>query len=685
MRAWLAALLCLFTLCFVTGCSKQEEESKAENQQAQNITLENYGLNIQVQSKHRLIITETLTVNYKDQISSISRVIPYEGYRFDPEKNEVIRYRMVLDQIESDTDCTVHKEAGKAYLTIGGASGTNSGGTQIYTLKYRLSCYQDEDSEQDLFFCNLLPYGWEYEITSANVNVTMPKDFETTGITMYRYSGGSWMGSDVSYTASGKTVSAYLKQEDILSNPDLSVQIKLPEGYFKGEKTLLPMQIFFYVLIVLMTAGILVFWWIFGKAGKGAKAELVKKHKLTSLEDAYLLRGTVTVTDVAAFLTGWAESGIVRIIQLSAKDYSITCLDKPDKGAKNFEFTLYDALCKDGIQTLTVGAAAARIRKVLPKLKRQVARNCAAICGGRLYTLESECVKFAALLFSVIPTLIVLAVGGHLVLDYSAGYVGLIVAGALLVIHAGMLVLKSSWKNIRKLFRLILAAICVIAEIMILGGLLYYGGSELNMAGQMIMAVIASLLMLAAALLSGRKSGGYQMQLAQLLAYKRYLKNPDLEGTDVSKIYYSQLPQAYVLRVGKMFSKKYDEYPLYAHDGLVLRGDSSKLSHSAGFYPSYQHFISTVFRAESEPVQSSVNKEGVQDTQNTSSGEKKEKLSGISGIFTLILSGVVSVFRKLAVWINEEIDWVEEKFDCLRWKFSHSSEEDESESEENEN
>ncbi len=671
-----AALFLVCTVCVMTGCSKEEHTSETSQteQLQQAVVLENYGLNVQVQSKHRLVVTEILTVNYADQISGITRVIPYEGYRFDPEKNEVVQYRMVLDQIDVDADYTVEKQAGKAYLSIGGSDSSNTGGTQIYTLKYRLSYYQDEDITKDLLYCDLLPYDWEGKITSANINITLPKDFETSGITMYRYAGGSWVSSDVAYTASGKTISAHLKQEDILANADLSILVKLPEGYFKGEKTLLPLQVFFYVLIIFMTLGILAFWWFFGKPGKAQKAELIKKHRLSVLEDAYLLRGTIAMTDIAALLTDWAERGMLRIIQLSAKEYSITCLEPPEQTAKNFEMTVYEALSKDGVMTHTTAAAAARLRKVLPKVKRQVAKSCANLCGGRLYTLESACVKLAALVFSVLPIVIVLAVGGHLVLDYSAGYVGLIAAAALLVVHTGILVLVYSWKNLRKLIRPILSAIVAIIEVLILGGVLYYAGSELMILPQTILAVVALLLMFGASVFSGRKSVGYQTQLAQLAAYKRYLRNPDLEGADVATLYYGKLSQAYVLRIGKLFSKKCDGYPLYAHDGMIFLGEEEKLSHAMGFYPSYQQFVLTLLRVQPESIKPLKSEAAPAEKTVEKEQKTEKKASGFAGVLALIGASVVAVFQKLAVWINEAIDWVELQFEKLKNKFSRKSE-----------
>lgn len=679
MRVWAAFLVMLCLICLLSGCGGAKGETDVTASQKQNVTLENYGLSIQVQSKHRLVVTETLTVHYEDKISGITRVIPYEGYRFDPAKNEVMQYRMVLDQVEADTDYTVRKQAGKAYLTIDGSE-AGAGGTQIYTLKYRLSCYQDTDDAEDLLYCNLLPYGWESAVNAANISITMPKDFEQTGIQMYRYTGGSWAASDVAYTASGKSISLFLKAEDIQNNPQLSMQIKLPDGYFKGERSLIPMQIFFYALIAVITVGVVVLWWMFGRSVKAAKSEPVEKHKLTPIEDAYLLRGTVSETDVAAFLTYWAKNGIVRIIQLSASDYSITCLAPLDKGAKSFEFTLYDALFGDGVQTHTAGAAAARIRRCLPKLKRQVAKQCASLCGGRLYTLESSCVKYAALLLSVLPTLIVLAVGGHLELDYSAKFMGLISSATLLLSHSTILILKKNWRNMQKLFRILFLAICAVLELTIFGGMIYYAFSSLHIGVQMIFALLASLVLLGVSLLSGRRSSGYQLQLSLLLAYKRYLKNPQLANVDVSDFYYTRLPQAYVLRVGKLFSKKCDAYPLYANDSLVFRGDTAKLSHSTGYYPSYQHFIGTLYRAEYEPVSQNKPKWNADKTEASKDTAKPSGMEKFRSFFAMIGAAVVSGFHTAAVWINERIDWIEDRIARLRNKSSdRKAEADESE------
>lgn len=687
IRVFAAFVVILSLLCLLSGCGGTNAETDVNASQAQNVTLENYGLNIQVQSRHRMVVTETLTVHYDEKISGIIREIPYEGYRFDPAKNEVIQYRMVLDQIESDTDYTVHKQAGKAYLTIDGSE-IGKGGTQIYTLKYRLSYYQDTDSTQDLLYCNLLPYGWANAVNAANISITMPKDFEQTGIQMYRYAGGKWAVSDIAYTVSGKSISVFLKTEDIQANPQLSMQIKLPEGYFKGEKSLIPMQIFFYALIAVIVIGVVVLWWMFGRPVKTAKAETVEKHKLTPIEDAYLLRGTVSETDVAAFLTYWANNGIVRIIQLSGSDYSITCLAPLDKGAKSFEFTLYDALFGDGVKTHTAGAAAARIRRCLPKLKRQAARQCASLCGGRLHTLESGCVKYTALLFSVLPTLIVLAVGGHLMLDYSAGYMGLISSATLLLSYSIILVLKKNWKNMQKLFRVLFLAICTVLELTIFGGMIYYAFSTLHIGVQLILALFASLVMLGVSLLSGRKSSGYQMQLSQLLAYKRYLKNPQLGGVNVSDFYHTRLPQAYVMRIGKLFSKKCDAYPLYAGDNLVFRGDTEKLSHAAGYYPSYQHFIGTMYRAEYEPVAQNKpkwnsGKTGAAKKETPKDAPKPSGMEKLRGFFAMIGAAVVSGFHAAAVWINERIDWIEDRIARLKNRSSGGKTESD-ESEENE-
>lgn len=120
-RAWIALLLLLGTVCLCSGCKKAPAELPApEQEQSQKITLENYSLNVQVQSRHRMLVTETLTVNYEKKITGITRAIPYEGYRLDPVKNEKVPYRMTLDRVDVDTDYSMRRENGKAYLDFGG-------------------------------------------------------------------------------------------------------------------------------------------------------------------------------------------------------------------------------------------------------------------------------------------------------------------------------------------------------------------------------------------------------------------------------------------------------------------------------------------------------------------------------------------------------------------------------------
>ncbi len=624
--------------------------------------LENYSINVQVQTNHRLTVTEILTVNYKNQINGITRTIPYEGYRYDPGINEVVQYRMNLDHIDVDeVDYSVKRESGKAYITIGAGEGDPSGGTQIYTLRYRLSYYKDTDASNDWFGCDLLPYEWDSSISAANISVTMPKEFEGSGIQMYRYAGGEWKDASVSYTVSGKAVSAYLRAEEIEANKELFMQIKLPEGYFKGEKTLIPIQIFGYGVLALLTIGAIVLWWMFGRPLPALKTSILKKHKLTVAEDAYLLRRTLSVTDVAALLTAWAESGIIQITQLSESDYTITALTPLGQGAKNFECTLYDALFADGVKCRHIGDVSDIIRSMLPKIKRQTAKNCAAICGGRLLTLESGCVKYMAWILSAVPTLILLLVGGYIILDYSAGYVGVIASIALLVTHGGILALRSCWKNLQKLSKLLFTVICALAEIVVLGGVVYFACSGLGLGWQAAMAVIAALLTLLVSLFSGRNSEGYRLQLSQLMSFKRYLRQSEQAEGDFSAFYYSRLPQAYVLRVGKVFSKNCNAGILAPSEGMILLGNNEKLSHANGFYPAYLHFISTAYYAQCE---------GEQEQQSQSAAPRKqekpesgEKAAGVVGVLT-------AAFRKVAFWCNEVIDWIEVKVERIRYKFS---------------
>jgi hypothetical protein len=697
-RTAVAFLLALASICLFSGCSAKDTDasadvsgqtvqtSTAQNRTSQNYILENYGLNIQVQSRHRMIVTETLTIHYDTQMDEITRVIPYEGYRYDPEKNEVVQYRMVLDQIQvDDASLTVKRDSGKAYLTIGpvaSAEDDSSGGTQIYTLRYRLSCYQDNNTEIDQFFYNLLPYEWDGSISTANISITMPKEFESTGVALYRYSAGAWEQSEVSCTASGKTLSAYLKSDEIKQNKDLSIQITLPEGYFKHEKSLIPIQLFFYTLITLLTAGVAVLWWMFGRKRPAQKTDTVlKKHKLTALEDAYLLRKTLSVTDVTAFLTSWAESGMIRITQYAADDYVITCLSPLGKGAKNFEFTLYNALFGGDSKTLSVGAAAAIIRRILPKLKRQVAKNCTAICGGRLYTLESICVRLTGWIFSAAPIPIVLAVGGYVALDYSAKYLGLLAGAVLLVTHGLLLLLERYRKNMARAAQLLFGAIVLIAELVTLSGSIYFGVDSLAMNWQMIFALVMTLLLLGVALLSGRQSEGYHTQLSLLAAYKRYLRNPEWnDGEDISSAYYAQLSQAYVLRVGKLFSKKCDTVFLKPNDGFVFRDEGKKLAHTTGFYQAYLHFIAVMYRAD-PPAGQTLSTAGISGTEmayqsEVPAPEKPEKW------YQALLHLVIGWFGQIAVWANEGIDWVEIKWGQLKHKLSRKKE-DQTDQEEN--
>ncbi len=664
----LRTLTVVFTILMIlfvfTGCGKTEPQSgKTSNPQMQNAILENYNLNVQVQGKHRMVITETLTINYRNKIDGICRVIPYEGYRFDPVRNEVSQFRMVLDQLDVDAAYSMRKEAGKAYLKIGALEDSKAGGTQIYTLKYRLSCYQDQDDTQDTMLCDLLPYEWEGEIKSASVSLTMPKDFEATGIKLYRYAGGSWINSNVGYTTAGKTITMLLKEKQIAANPQLNMLITLPEGYFKGEKTLLPLQIFFYVLLILLTAGAIVLWWLYGKPMSVQKVSVFSNHKLTPLEDAYLMRRTISITDIAAFLTYWANCGVVRITQSSAKEYTISCLNPPDKAAKNFEFTLYNALFGAEKKTYSVSDAAAIMRNCLPKIKRQTARNCAVLCGGRLYTLESYVVKYGSLFLSVVPTMMVMAIGGHLALDYSAAYVGLISSAVLLVIHGAFLWLKRVWSSLSNKMHAVFTAIYLVVELTVMGGIIYYGTSSLHMNWQLAVMVIATFLILAVCLLTGRMTEGYRLQLAQLQAYKRFLCSTQTVSDDISPYYYENLPRAYVLRIGKMFSKKCDMYLLQEHESMLMRGKTDELSHSTGFYLLYQKFIGSFYRAEFESA--SNDNTDVPQQDGKVSAEKSTGQRG-AGFFSTIMFYIVMGFQKIAHGINLGIDWVQERFHRTR-------------------
>ena len=313
--------------------------------------IDNYDVNIVVNSNNTFDITETITAYFNTPKHGIFRTIPLSNklVRLD---GSTSTNRTQVTNLSVNDEYSTSRENGNYKIQIGSASTTLTG-KKTYTIKYTYNLGKDPVKDYDELYYNIIGSEWDTVIGNVTFNITMPKEFDASKLGFSKGEVGSTNNYGINYTVNGNTISG--SYDGVLNRGEaLTVRCKLPEGYFVDAEIPLDINNFIIYIIPFIFLGISILIWY--KKGKDKKVidtvEFYPPKGFNSLEIGFLYKGNANNKDVISLLIYLANKGYIKILEnnsnpLETNNFKIIKLKDYDENNMN-ESIFLDELFKLG-------------------------------------------------------------------------------------------------------------------------------------------------------------------------------------------------------------------------------------------------------------------------------------------------------------------------------------------------
>ncbi|NLL65256.1 MAG: DUF2207 domain-containing protein [Clostridiaceae bacterium] len=289
------------------------------------------------------VITETYEMDFSEERHGFIRSLPLMTYD---------NRSMLLYDIDVDAPFTTYRSGEVAEIKIGDPDVTVIG-PQSYTIRYTYDIGEDNFSDMDELYFNLIGAEWDTYFHDVTFRIEMPYEFNADRLHFTSGARGSTETAPVDYWIEGSTIFGGTTST-LYAHEALTIALPLPEGYFDGA--LRPNKIFFYIYENYIYLGLLLISVIIaliariGQRPSGA-VEYYPPAGLNTCDMAYILNGDVREEDIATLIVSWASRGYLQLQEVefqdgrrTRKDLMITKLRDGDNYMKPYERDLFDKL-----------------------------------------------------------------------------------------------------------------------------------------------------------------------------------------------------------------------------------------------------------------------------------------------------------------------------------------------------
>lgn len=314
---------------------------------ADGFTIEEYNIILDVKEDNKIDVTENITVNFtKSNKHGIYKFTPlwleYTGLdgKTIKRKSRISNYRAIGDPYTIDT---VKK---KARIKIGSASTYVKKGEKTYVIKYTYDMGSDPYKGFDELIFHAYGDYWGTEIKNASIEINMPKSIEGYNINFFTDKYRKENVNDiVEYTViDNKLIAVFnsLKSDKPLTK-SLTVDIELPEGYFKkGSWNYGYGSLIISIIIIVLTIYTIYKWVKYGKDYKKRvqTIEFYPPDDLSSAEIGYVYnKNQANKKLTISLIISLASKGYIKIDDTKL-GIVITNLTIKPKDLQSFEQTL---------------------------------------------------------------------------------------------------------------------------------------------------------------------------------------------------------------------------------------------------------------------------------------------------------------------------------------------------------
>ena len=274
-----------------------------------------YEIGMKVNVDNTFDITEKITVDYVTPRHGIVRKIPLKNDVKRLDGTRTTNIARVSDIIVTE-EFFQKTENNNMVLKIGNPNQEVTG-TRDYTIKYKYDIGKDPLKGEDELYFNIIGNQWDTKIKKVKFKIEMPKEFDEKFL---GFSSGkeSEIGSEnIIYRVEGKTI----KGETFSTlNPSegINVRLKLPEGYFERNSSILDIYtIIINTIFIIMVIIAFIMWYKYGKDyEKVETVEFYPPDGYNPAEINFLYNGEVDEKGVLSLLVYLANKGYIEIEEI---------------------------------------------------------------------------------------------------------------------------------------------------------------------------------------------------------------------------------------------------------------------------------------------------------------------------------------------------------------------------------
>jgi len=525
--------------------------------------IQNYDVKISVGLDNSYTVTESLDVNFtaKNLKHGIQRYLPLRNA-------ESGGFVTISDIQVLDEAFTTSEKSNNLIINIADMN-KYVYGLKHYVISYKFSPGKDTNSSYDFLSFNVIPYGFDVVIQKANVEITMPKPFDSSQLTVFSGNYGTISNeNNIVPTVKGEKIT-------MLSGPfgpkqGITIRSQLPEGYYSQATYPFGYMLLMYIPIIAIPLLLLalLLWYKFGRDEKIIPVIAFNSpRKFNPAEIGYLIDQTVDSEDISALTIYWASHGHITIEEFE-NTYTlhlVTPLDEAHKPyeklgfQKMFELGTGTSVSKEDLEN-SFFATAAKMKLEVPLYYEIVQPDLIERSSSIVSNFITALSFILNAVFLVFP------------LRYYWGEKGfLIFAGISIAIQVTIAVLfnlfgkaQFKMKMSSKIFAIL--GLSIAGLLFCVANLIFnlLDGVTIWPIPQMLVMSLTSITMLFMANLIKKRSKYMTEVLQEILGFKDFLETAEKEKLEMlikdnPKYFFDTIPYAMVLGVTAVWGEKFND------------------------------------------------------------------------------------------------------------------------------
>ena len=524
--------------------------------------IDEYSVNVVVGENNVYLVTEDLDVTYSEPRHGLFRDIPA---RYTQPSTGKTRNILIKNIQVPGHPFKVENKRSSLNIRIGDAD-TYVEGRQHYQISYTLNIGNDNISEYDELYLNLIGTQWDTLINQARFEVVFPKEFDTTRYNLTAGRQGSTDNSIFTHSVQGNIIRATTTRA-LQPYEGVTLRVELPDGYFVGTREIRDTfysKMYIFLLLSLILAGFL--WFRYGRDDLVViPVEFTAPEGMTPAETGYIIDGYTDTKDITSLLIYWADKGYMAIEEVDSKNFRFIKLMPLPPGAKQFEKNFFDDLFKnrDQVETSELKFTFAESLKFAQK---DVTDSFRENPETRIFTRKSRWARgFISLLILLAAGIttwkVVFEIGGYDAPRFILGGI----AGVLVILITGAIQFTlDKWNVLGPVKRLFLLLISIVPLLIVTMIILAFsvGIPQLSL---LVLAAFCTIAVLTVFSFIARKRTARGTDLlGKILGLKDFIKRAELDRIKMlveenPQYFYNVLPYAYSLGLSEKWAKNFTE------------------------------------------------------------------------------------------------------------------------------